>query len=217
MGEGVWNTWHERWAEMLPACERLGGRVGPLVIEPPASEDSILSVEDELGFQLPPSVRLVLKRFSREVEMSWNLPQGVAPPNTRDPSWGGCRFSLQHVARAETVRRRWVEKCFRDPKDAYDVVWHDKIGLLAVQNGDVIAADTSQDPSPIVYLSHDSGEGHGLVLGWDFIDFLGRWSSVGCPGPEDWVWLPFYDKSANVLDPASPQAIEWRKWLGLSW
>jgi len=33
------------------------------------------------------------------------------------------------------------------------------------------------------------------------IDFLRRWTPLGCPGPEDWQWLPFTSKGTTMLDP----------------
>jgi hypothetical protein len=218
MTEGVWSAWPERWSEVLAACKRLGGQVQPLVVKPPASRNSITGVEDDLGVRLPSAVRIVLRSFSREFGSGWNLPVAVHhPPNVREVRWGGFTFGLHDIARAERARRSWVESCFRNPNDAYDAIWHEKVGLLSVPNGDVVAADVSQDPAPIVYLSHDDGGGHGLVLGWDFIDFLDRWSSIGSPGPEDWVWLPFHNAAENTLDPAGANATAWREWLGVSW
>jgi hypothetical protein len=217
MAEGVWSAWPARWNEVLSACERLGGRAEPLVVEPPASQDTITGVEDDLDVRLPSAVRIVLRRFSSEIRLDWNLPEEVEPPNLPEVHWGGFAFSLDDVAHAERARRGWVEGCFRDPDDAYDVVWHEKIGLFSVPTGDVVAADVSRDPAPIVYLSHDGGESHGLVLGWDFIDFMDRWSSLGSVGPEDWSWMPFHSRTDNALDPAGANAIAWRRWLGLSW
>lgn len=96
-----------------------------------------------------------------------------------------------------------------------DLVWHDKLGIIEVRNGDVVAIDVSRTPAPVVYLSRDDGEGHGLVLGTDFSDFIDRWTRIGCVGPEDWTWLPFCADSEPALDPDSAAAATWRRWMGL--
>jgi len=53
------------------------------------------------------------------------------------------------------------------------------------------------------------------VLGADLIDFLRRWTPLGCPGPEDWQWLPFTSKGTTMLDPDGEAARAWRETLGL--
>jgi hypothetical protein len=48
---------------------------------------------------------------------------------------------------------------FPNPADPYDCVWHEKLAVLDVPNGDLIAIDL--EPSAqgsVVYLSHDGGE-----------------------------------------------------------
>jgi len=83
-------------------------------------------------------------------------------------------------------------------------------------NGDIIALHLDGDGSaPVAYLSHDDGEGHGRVLGWSVLDFLDRWTLLGCPGPEDWQMLPFMHPDAPYLDPEGENARAWRAWMGL--
>jgi hypothetical protein len=99
-----------------------------------------------------------------------------------------------------------------DPDDPYDRVWHGKYPLLRVPNGDLVAVDAD---GQVVYLSHDDGEGHGYVLGQDVFDFLERWTALGCPGPEDWQWLPFTSGSDQGLDPEGENGRSWRAWFGI--
>lgn len=67
----------------------------------------------------------------------------------------------------------WIENVFSDPEDEYDVVWHNKLAFSEVGNGDYLAFDMSNtEDAPIVYLSHDNGEGHGYILANNFIEFL---------------------------------------------
>lgn len=40
-------------------------------------------------------------------------------------------------------------------------------------------------------------------------------SPLGCPGPEDWQWLPFTSKGTTMLDPDGEAARAWRETVGL--
>ena len=106
---------------------------------------------------------------------------------------------------------------FPKPDDPDDCVWHNKLGFLEVGNGDMLALDLAPTSSGrVLYLSHDDGEGHGYSLGHDFADFVGRWSELGCPGAEDWQWLPFTQDKNGPLEPNGPRAAEWRGIFGMS-
>ncbi len=106
--------------------------------------------------------------------------------------------------------------CFPNAEDPYDRVWHNKLPFIHVPNGDLIALDLNRLPTaPIVYLSHDDGEGHDFTLGNDFIDFVDRWTMLGCPGSEDWQMLPFITSPTTGLEPHSTNASAWREWFGL--
>lgn len=66
------------------------------------------------------------------------------------------------------------------------------------------------DIAPVVYLSHEGGEGHGRVLGHSMLDFIDRWTLLGCVGPEEWLMLPFLHREAPYLDPVGESAQQWR-------
>lgn len=67
----------------------------------------------------------------------------------------------------------------------------------------------------VVYLCHDDAcSVHGRVLGADFVDFITRWSRIGCVGPEGWhLELFFEDGEFAAADSSTVQA--WRQWLGM--
>jgi hypothetical protein len=67
----------------------------------------------------------------------------------------------------------------------------------------------------VTYLSHDGDEFHGRHLGQDFIDFVDRWSLLGCPGNESWQLEPFVAVPGGGIDPTCANAREWRRWFGL--
>ena len=124
---------------------------------------------------------------------------------------------MEGIIREEETKRRWVEKCFADVTDAYNAVWHNKLGFSEVSNGDAIAFDLSILPdSPIVYLSHDDGAGHGYRLGNNFADYVERLSLLGCPGNEDWQVTPFLVNATSGLDAFGPTAVLWHEWFGLN-
>ena len=62
-------------------------------------------------------------------------------------------------------------------------------------------------------LSHDGSDFHGKRLGYNFIDFITRWSNVGCFGPEDWQFEPFHNGAENVLELEGDKVNNWKKWL----
>ncbi len=116
----------------------------------------------------------------------------------------------------EESRQSWIEVCFPNPDDPDDAVWHDKLSFLEVGNGDQLAINMKKDESPFVtYLSHELDEMHGWRLGPDFIDFVNKWSLLGCSGPEDWQFAPFVTDRISGIDPESENARLWRSWFGL--
>src|SRR5262249_9542796 len=128
---------------------------------------------------------------------------------------GECSWSLTRLAEIEQGRKGWIECCFPNIEDEYDRVWHNKLAFLEVGNGDMLALDLSLPSVPVVYMSHDDGEGHGYRLGADFTDFITRWTLLGCPGAEDWQMLPFISSPTSLLAPDCENARLWRSIFGL--
>lgn len=130
---------------------------------------------------------------------------------------GNQKQTIEEVARAESSREGWQINCFPDEDDAYDSVWHHKLGIMTVGNGDVIALDIGKDSEnpPVVYLSHDDGEGHGYVLGKTFRAYLEALLLTGGCGNEDWQMLPFCHDAESGIDPQCENAVTYRKIIGL--
>ena len=128
---------------------------------------------------------------------------------------GECRWSLEELPDLIGEYNGWLDECFTDPTNTYDAVWYRKlpIGVWGTETWSPIALDGPDEP--VVYLSHDDGEGHGYRLGHDFIDYVERSSILGCPGAEDWQWLTFVEGSRSGLLPDSPSGRRWRSWFGL--
>lgn len=194
-----------------------GMEVSPAVVEPPATSHEIEQAEAAVGLELPASFRATLRTVSRSVHWSWMSPSGGKFPEPfTDIFSGGLEWSISGLLQAHEGYLGWTENCFADPDDPYDAVWHHKVGFSAVPNGDVLAVDLAPDRAgAIVYLSHDDGEGHGYMLAHSLSDLLDRWVPLGCPGPEDWQWLPFVTYDFGPIDPSSGNGERWRSLLGL--
>lgn len=213
----IWDNWPTYWEAGLSACSALGGHVGELKIAPPATESSVRELESRLGQRLPESLRRVLLQFSSAIEYRWYLPEAVIPPAPFSEIFGGtCLWDLNMLVSLEEERKNWVAACFPNISNSYDAVWHNKLAFTEVGNGDLLALDLSSSSAmPVIYLSHDDGEGHGYKLADDFDDFINRWSLLGCPGPEDWQMWPFISSPDSGLEPHNESAQQWRKWFGL--
>jgi hypothetical protein len=196
----------------LEAVEHLGGEVERLHLGPPASEEAVTAVERELGVSLPVAFRRVLTEFASTVRFHWHAGEPNFPAPFDDIFSGELSIGLHEMVALEHSRRDWIEACFPDPTSPYDKVWHDKLAFMSVVNGDMLAMDLNPEArGRIVYLSHDGGDGHGYVMAEDMIDLIRRWAPLGCPGAEDWQWLPFAGPSGAPIDPSGPNALRWRE------
>ena len=213
-----YQDWINRLKTVVTNVHKIGGEVEPLIIKEPASESQIKDIEDKLRCSLPISYKKFLLEFSSYLEWRWGLPDEMQLPDKFDELFGGIgSVGLSELLECETIRKESIEIAFDDPNHQYDKVWHNKLAFFAVGNGDILAFDLSipVDP-PVVYVSHDDGEGHGYILGHNFIDFMDRWSKIGFVGGEDWQLLPFIESSTSGINPDSTNSKEWRELIGLS-
>jgi cell wall assembly regulator SMI1 len=140
-----WNQWPQRWIAALHACERIGGESRELIIKPPATDEEVAAVEATLGMELPASLRQVLTGFSSAVEFRWFAPDDFEFPKPfRDMNSGECVWSLARIVEVEQQRREWVQGLFSDSDDPYGRIWHGKLPVIEVGNGDIIALDLKQ-------------------------------------------------------------------------
>jgi hypothetical protein len=89
------------------------------------------------------------------------------------------------------------------------------VPFIAVPNGDFIAFSKTivNGCSEVIYLSHDDGRLHGRRLAGTFVEFISRWSNIGCVGPEDWQLVPFYDFERGQISFDSPSVLKWKSLL----
>ncbi|MDG0809114.1 SMI1/KNR4 family protein [Cohnella rhizosphaerae] len=214
-----WKSWEDNIKTFLQSIQQIGGEVDGYHIKAPSKIESIQEVEETLGIKLPISFTKTVLEFSSGFEMNWSLPDDEdlevpLPTELKGIFAGNFSWSLKDIINIEQDRKGWELEVFSNFEDDYDRIWHNKLGLMEVGNGDYLAFDLSIpiDP-PVIYLSHDGGEGHGYILGNNFIDFMNRWTRIGCVGCEDWQLMPFMNDSSMGILPDGKNAIQWRKYL----
>ena len=187
------------WRAALVACEARGGETRPLVIEPPASDSRVVEVERALGYALPARLRRFFREEAATIRFQWFLPTGSEPPFV-DSFSGELSISLEQ--QVELAAQNWLQG---------------RVAFQLVATGDLIAIDVRKMGEPVVFLSHDGGDGHGIVLGRDLDDYLARHAALGGVGPEDAQWLPFVSEidGERILDPDGDAADRFRRWFGL--
>lgn len=200
-------------SSFLRSVESLGGSVSGLTIENPATEAELTEIEKRLGRPLPSQLRQFASSASRRITFRWNLPEDFKLPHPlRHVFAGGLDYDVSKIPEHEAGRTNWQVKCFPNTSDRYDVVWHNKLGFHDVPNGDYLGLDSD---GRVIYLSHDDGQGHGYVMASSFPDLLTRWVPLGCPGPEDWQWLPFVASENSAILPDSENAKIWLSVIGV--
>ena len=199
------------------AYESIGAET-ELVVEEPASIAEVEAVENSLQRKLPLQIREFFLHYSKRCEFSAYLPDDFELPSELDEIFSaGFLISLEEILTAVDSRKEWVESCFTNEDDEYDAVWHHKLGFMCVPNGDVIAFDVNENETnpPVVYLSHDDGEGHGYILGSDFNTYCEQLLLVGACGNEDWQMLPFCPDAQSGIVSDCDNAKNYRRIIGL--
>jgi hypothetical protein len=218
MDNTLWAEWLKNWNWILAIAKRRNWDVKELVIKPTVSISEIEEIERELGILYPTEFKTILTKYSSSVMLNWQIEHEETEGEFRQVFCGGGWGQLWDF---EILRENydgymgWVTECFPNPEDEYDRIWHNKVPILRVPNGDMIVLDTfeKKENCPVIYLSHDGSDFHGHRLGENFIDFISRWSNIGCVGTEDWQYEPFYDYENMTLKDSGEVIARWKKWL----
>lgn len=203
------------------ALLKLEGEVDFDHFENPATEEEVLAVEKQLGFTLPTSFRDALLTISSHVFFFWQLPDEIEfdEPNHEIFS-GHLQWDLQSLASLYNRNLEIIETIYNDATDEYDAIWLNKLPFLPIGNGDYFAFDLQENKattdSPIVYLSHDGSENHGLRVADNFTQMLEKLSQLAFVGAEDWQWEQFTTSRTSGIDLTTPAAIELQRLLQLN-
>ena len=167
----------------------------------PATVAEIDSVEKQIGKTIPDDLKKLFL-FSRHLEFSYQFDETLSEEFRQNFS-GDIYWNLNSLAEQYTNFQEWI-KASIDPEyndsEAIEItekLWQDKLPLMNVPNGDIIAM--GNNPSEIIYFSHEGDTMHGKILGdnlWNFLDFYSR---IGFAGSEDWQLEPFFDFDKNIM------------------
>jgi len=166
-----------------------------------------------VGGQLPSEFEHVLTHYARKVSFSWDLLESpledLLPYELRE--CGGCFADLWDVATlpALAVEAEKIRQC---GMAYFEMAFDRRLPFIEVGNGDFIAFEMQhgRHDCPIVYLSHENDDSHNCVLGRNFVEFLLRWSGVGCNGPDFASVEAFYDARKKRIHCHGRNAKKWR-------
>lgn len=208
----------ERIEYISKAIEKVGGKVTELIIDPPATLDQIHNIERLLDQDLPESFKKVLLEFSSNFSFKWFFDEEMKlPTEFREIFSGRIHWDLNALINIKDDVEGWIDHVFPDEENDYDKVWHNKLAFCDVGNGDYMAFDLNHnDNPPIIYLSHDDGEGHGYTIANSFMELLENWSRIAFVGEEDTQWLLFTESLDSRLVPDGEAAKRFRALLGLT-
>lgn len=217
----LWNQWVEHWNWIIAVMDN--GRadvVEKVSIAKPATQRQLKAVERSLGLDMPADFADVLATHSRRVEFYWGIDEGciaTLPKSLSEVAAGGAEHAIWDIDDLVELKRDadgMVKMFGRD--EATKRGWMNCLPFLRIGNGDYIAfrITEGQKTHPVVYMSHESdSEYHRKQLGANFVDFLTRWTNLGCPGPDFPYFQPFYDKRSKQLRHAGRAVDAWKKWL----
>lgn len=191
-------------------------------VDVPATKEEIEETERKLGKQLPRSLKEFFFTVSKDINFFIDLDETLFKEieKNKNLAYAGLfqlNISLSGIIDAQDNIENWINSCFKDPEDAYDKVWHNKLGIMCIGNGDVIAFDllSDKDEPTVVYLSHDDAEEHGWILGLSFESYIINYVGIACSGLEFFATAPFITDSKTGINMMCDNAIALRKLLGL--
>ena len=175
--------------------------IQPLYVDNPASNAEIDQIEKKMGQAIPSDLRELFS-FSKHLTFGYQFDETLSEEFRQNFS-GEIFWNLNTLPEQSGIFGDWVKGSL-DPQfnDADSIavterLWRDKLPLINVPNGDIIVV--GNNPSAVLYFSHEGDTMHGKTLGdnlWSFLDFYSR---IGFAGSEDWQLEPFFDFEKNVM------------------
>jgi hypothetical protein len=218
MNEVIFKQWVDRWNKTINAVEKVSFSPDDyrFELQTTASLSKVKEVENQLGFKIPESLREVLCNFSASIDFFWFLRNFSFPRPLDFITHGICSWDINQLINLEIDRKSWLNFSTEDNK-SYEII-RDKFCFLNVGNGDRIAIDLSENSDgKVIYLAcHFEDEpGHGYFLGENFIDFIDRWTQIGCVGSEIWQIMEFTNSPTSYINLDSEISVKWREFLRL--
>ena len=174
-------------------------------VDEPATIEEINAVEKQIGKTIPLDFKKLFL-FSRHVDFGYSFDETLSEEfreEFKDNFAGEIYWNLNTLVEQYVRFQGWVglylDPQYNDPDEIElaEKTWFDKLPIIDVTNGDTILV--GNNPSEVVYFSHEMDEMHGKILGenlWAFLDFYSR---IGFAGSECWQLEPFFDYDNDVM------------------
>jgi len=209
-----WNT--KKW-EPIKEMESKGWDIYNLQIEKPAPIEWINRIEKQTEQIYPDDFKAVLTNYSSAVRLNWHMNDNKIEGFKEIFCGAGYGYLWDCELLTDIYKnyRGWLTDCYDDPNDEYGGIYYNKVPFISVPNGDLIAfqKEIKNGESEVIYLSHDDGQLHGKRLARNFVEFISKWSNIGCVGTEEWQMVPFYDFENNELSSNNEQVQLWKSIL----
>ncbi|TWU49036.1 SMI1 / KNR4 family protein [Rubripirellula tenax] len=209
-----WESVQDHWCWACDATRARDGNVDqkPKVYKP-INERQLATLRRKVGGRLPSEFEHVLTHYARKVSFSWDLMESPLSDDFPDElrECCGCFADLWDVATLPEFAVVAAKNC-QSEMPYFHEAFNQRLPFIETGNGDYIAFDmrNGTEECPIVYLSHENDESHNRVLGQNFVEFLLRWSGVGCVGPDFPYLEAFYDARKKRVHCHGRNAKKWR-------
>jgi hypothetical protein len=182
-------------------------------IAPPLGEDALEKLAETLDCGLPPPLRRFLGTAASSVSWRYVWP----PPNTKTdlPFFDE---ASETFCPADQLAE-WREGClayapsFESDFPLDRAFWRHALPLTQYPDTDGVALwlyDPDFDQPAVIYLAHEE---ESFLLSRTFDDFLEQWEKLGYTSAG--CLKDFRNPKTGFLDARTPEAVAWRKALGL--
>ena len=200
------------WAVALAAK---GAAVSSYDIGPPASSEALALIARASQRALPAELASILTTVTGRIAFFWELDlrkqdPAVPEPLARFGQIGELAFDVQTMAWLRAVDEVAEDDRYLDESQVDRL--RASVEFYRTSTGDIFTVDSRN--GAVNYLTYESGFAEAVLLAPSFVEFLERFTSIGCVGPEMWVLEltlgPF------GIDPNASLAKDWRAWMGVS-
>ena len=220
----ITKQWQALWDWTTEALQNRGWPARQFKLKPPIPVKKLRDFEAKHGIRLPLDYADILTKFASEasIDLGWVKPddpkyqqQEEITRRIRELMFGGkltlWSFSIP-VREYAGFKKHGDYMADEYPDSEYQQHFRNKLPILQIQNGDLIALDLKTG-SP-TYISHDGNDQlQGKPLGKNFTDFITRWSWTCLPSPDFLPDTDFYDPRTKRLPEASSALSSWHAWL----